>query len=256
MPASELTTIDDVLAELDDIVTVTMSENSPLVIFAFVYHRTTARIAEGIREGTFEDPQRMERFDVDFAKRYIEAFWRHRHGKPVPFAWEIAFRAAGNIEGQQPTIMQHILLGMNAHINLDLGVTAAEVVPAGQIQALKNDFMIVNTKLEELIDEMQERIGRVSPLMFLLDLIGERNDEAVINFSIRRARDFAWTVAQTLAHAEEGEKEHIIREVDEQITGLAKSVLAPPGVLLPNVLSVIRRFEVKDNREIIERVRA
>lgn len=255
MPASELTTIDDVLAELDDIVTVTMSENSPLVIFAFVYHRTTARIAEGIREGTFEDPQRMERFDVDFAKRYIEAFWRHRHGKPVPFSWEIAFQAAKS-SGHQPVIMQHLLLGVNAHINLDLGVVAAETVPGGHINMLKKDFMTVNRLLEELIEEMQERIGRVSPLMFLLDWIGERNDEAVINFSIRRARDFAWTVAQTLAHAEEGEKEHIIREVDEQITGLAKSVLAPPGVLLPNVLSVIRRFEVKDNREIIERVRA
>lgn len=251
----ELTTINDVLKELDDIIDITVREDSSLVIFAFVYRRTTVKIAEGIEKELFEDARRMERFDVDFAKRYIQAFWRHRHEKPVPFAWEIAFHAAENIEGQEPTIMQHLLLGMNAHINLDLGVTAAETVPAGQIKAFKKDFMMINTLLAELIDEMQHRIARVSPLMFLLDWIGERNDEAVINFSISKARSFAWSVACTLAHAEEGEKEHIIREVDEQIAGLAKSVVAPPGFLLPNILRVIRRFEVKDSSEIIKRLR-
>lgn len=252
---AELTTIDGVLEELDDIIETTVEEGSPLVIFAFVYRRTTARIAEGIAEGTFEDPERMERFDVDFAAKYIRAFWRYRHEKPVPLVWKIAFHVAEDPSGTKPIILQNLLLGMNAHINLDLGIAAAETAPAEQIQTLKKDFMTVNNLLEELIDEMQERICRASPLLFLLDWIGKQNDEDIINFSLRRARDFAWGAAVTLAHADDEEKEHIIREMDEQIAKVAKRVLDPPGFLLPKVLGLIRRFEDKDIRVIVDKLR-
>lgn len=252
---TDITTIDGVLKELDHIIDTAATEGSPLAIFAFVYRQTTAKIAEGIEKGQFEDARRMERFDVDFAKRYIQAFWRFRHDKPVPFAWKIAFHAAENQENKKPTILQHLLLGMNAHINLDLGISAAETVPGGQIQLLKKDFMMVNTLLAELTDEMQLRIGRMSPLMFLLDWIGERHDETAINFSMRKARDFAWNVAVVLSQADEEDKDHIIREVDEQVAGLGKKVLDPPGFLLPNVINLIRMFEEKDPQTIIEKLK-
>lgn len=252
---AELTTIDGVLDELDDIIETTVEEGSPLAIFAYVYRRTTARIAKGIAEGAFEDPERMERFDVDFAKKYIRAFWRYRHDKPVPLVWKIAFRVAEDPDGRNPIILQHLMLGMNAHINLDLGIAAAETVPGGQIPSLKKDFMTVNNLLEELIDEMQLRISRASPLLFLLDWIGERNDEDIINFSLRRARDFAWNAAVTLAHADEDEKDHIIREMDDQIVKVAKRVVEPPGFLLPKVLGLIRMFEDKNIQVIIDKLR-
>lgn len=252
---SEITTIDEVLDELDDIIGTTVDEENPLAIFAFVYRRTTAKIAEGIEKGKFEDSQRMERFDIDFAKKYIRAFWGYWHDKPVPFVWKIAFDAAVNPDDREPVILQHLLLGMNAHINLDLGIAAAETVPDGQIQPLKNDFMMVNTLLEELINEMQERISRASPLLFLIDWVGKQSDEAVVNFSIRRARDFAWNSAVTLSHAEEDEKEHIIREMDQHIAKVAKKVLDPPRFLLPKVLNLIRMFEEKDIRLVIDKLK-
>ncbi len=249
MSKQNLTTIDDVLQELDDIVEITIEEDSPLGIFAWVYRRTTAKIAEGIENGRFEDPVKMERFDVEFARFYIEAFWQHREGDPVSFSWEVAFNAAKNREA---IIIQHLLLGMNAHINLDLGVAAAEVAPGNQIEELRHDFMLVNTLLAELVDEIQQRISRVSPLMFLLDLIGERTDETIVNFSIEKARGYAWDFAQNLAHAEQEEREDLILEVDEEISSLGNVVAHPPGFLLPKVLSVIRFFEEKDIRQLIE----
>jgi len=252
---SEITTIDGVLDELDDIIKTTVEEDSPLAIFAFVYRRTTAKIAEGIAQGQFEDARRMERFDVDFAKKYIRAFWGYRHDQPVSLVWKIAFDAAVDPGGRKPIILQHLLLGMNAHINLDLGIAAAETVPDGQIQSLKKDFMTVNTLLEELIDEMQVRISRASPLLFLIDWVGNQSDEAVVNFSIRRARDFAWNAAVTLAHADEQEKEHIIREMDEHIAKVAKKVVDPPGFLLPHTLKLIRTFEEKEIPEIIDKLK-
>jgi len=252
---SEITTIGGVLDELDDIIEITVDEGSQLAIFAFVYRRTTAKIAEGIERGQFEDARRMERFDVDFAKKYIRAFWGYRHDKPVSLVWKIAFDAAVDPGGRKPVILQHLLLGMNAHINLDLGIAAAETVPDGQIQPLKKDFMMVNTLLEQLINEMQERISRASPLLFLIDWIGKQSDEAIVNFSIRKARDFAWNAAVTLANADDQEKEYIIREMDEHIAKVAKKIVAPPGFLLPNVLSLIRTFEEKEIRVIIDKLK-
>jgi len=255
MPESELTTIDDVLAELDAIIELTVEEDSPLGIFAYVYRRTTAKIAEGLDQGRFEDAGRMEQFDVAFARLYINSFHRYRREESVAGAWEVAFRVAGN-EEQDTIIMQHLLLGMNAHINLDLGVAAAEIASGSEIQSLEHDFMLVNTLLAELVDEIQQRIARVSPLMFLLDWIGKRSDEGAVNFSIEKARGYAWKFARKLAFAESGERIGMIRKTDQEIIDLGNLVAQPPGFLLPKVLSIIHFFEVKNVGKIIQRLRA
>ncbi|MFH5830992.1 DUF5995 family protein [Halalkalibaculum sp. DA384] len=249
MPHTDITTIDEVLTELDNIIDATLGEGSPLGIFACVYRHTTAKIARGIEENRFENATRMEHFDVAFARLYIDAFWRHRDGEPVSFSWEVAFEAA---ENREVIIMQHLLLGMNAHINLDLGIAASEVAPGDEIYGLEGDFMMINTLLAELVDEMQQRISRVSPLMFLLDWIGKRNDEAVVNFSIAKARDFAWKFARNLAQAEEEARDQLIRRVDDQISSLGNLVAYPPGFLLPRVLSLIHYFEEKNMQKAIE----
>lgn len=253
----EITTIDEVLAELDGIVETTLQENSPLGIFAWVYRRTTAEIARGIGEGRFEDGARMEHFDVVFARKYIHAFWNYRNNATVPGAWQVAFEAADSDAGSTDLIiMQHLLLGMNAHINLDLGMAAAEVAPADDIELLKKDFLAVNGVLASLIDELQHRITHVSPLMFLLDWMGKRDDEAVINFSISKARACAWELALKLAGAgPDEEKEQIIQQTDRRITNLGKVVADPPGFLLDQCLSVIRFFEEKDTRNAIEKLK-
>lgn len=256
-------TIRDVLDELDRIVDTTIRDNSPLGVFAWIYRRTTAKIAEGIREGRFENPARMESFDVDFARRYIDAYWRYRdevrngdgdgEGAQVTGSWRVAFGAAAD---GRATLLQHLLLGMNAHINLDLGIAAAGIAPGGQIDALEADFMLVNDLLAELTDEMQERIGRASPLMFLLDWVGGRDDEAVVNWSIGKARRFAWRFARKLAAAgDPDERDALIARTDAQVAAIGTLVARPPGFLLPKALAFIRRFEEKDTAAVIERIR-
>lgn len=255
MPAPA--TIDEVLAELDNIVDITIEEDCSLGIFAFVYRRTTAGIAEGINNGRFEDGGRMEQFDVHFALRYLKAFWHYRESKPVSYAWKKAFNAAnGSEKNGDPIIMQQLLLGMNAHINLDLGISAAAIAPGDSIESLRNDFMTVNLLLAELVDEIQERIARISPMMFLLDWIGKNNDEAVVNFSMEKARSFAWNFARILAYADDDQQcNRIISRVDKQVTNLGSIVAEPPGFLLPRFIRLIRRFEEKDTRTVIEMLR-
>src|SRR5680860_1066517 len=42
-------------------------------LFTVVYRAVADRVREGIREGRFDDCERLERFDVIFARRYLDA---------------------------------------------------------------------------------------------------------------------------------------------------------------------------------------
>jgi len=80
---------------------------------------------------------------------------------------------------------------MSGWINLDLGIVTASFQFGMKILEMKNDFLKVNLILNSLINEMQERIAKVSRLMLVLDWLGENTDKQIINFSMVRAREQA-----------------------------------------------------------------
>jgi len=244
------TTIDEVLQKLDAIIAESVENNDHLGYFAYVYRRTTAQIGQAIIERKFEDNERMEKFDVLFANKYLDAYRDYHDGLPICRSWAEAFQA----KKEKLTILQHIILGMNAHINYDLGMAAAEFTTGQRIDSMKNDFMRVNDVLASLVDELQVKVGRVSKLMFLLDWIGKRTDEEVMNFSMEKARKQAWNFAVTLSVTEGQEKDATIKEVDGIIGNLGEIVKHPPGKLLPFTLKIISRFEEKNVRKIIAKL--
>jgi hypothetical protein len=69
----------------------------------------------------------MERLDVTFTGHYFAAldgyFHPGRYPKP-PRSWVATFDAASRPE---PINLQHMLVGINAHIDLDLGIAAQSV---------------------------------------------------------------------------------------------------------------------------------
>lgn len=242
--------IDEVLEELDLIIEKSVPENNYLGIFAYIYRRTTAQIKIAIENKNFENNERMQKFDVAFANFYLTAYQNYFDGREVSKAWKAAFDA----RNEKLAIMQHLLMGMNAHINLDLGVAASEVTKATEIQQLKNDFMKVNEILASLVDEMQTKIGRVSPLMFLLDWIGRRTDEKIINFSMDKAREFSWQNACELAAMNENDKEEKISKMDGFVTNLTEIIRDPDSLFLKLVIRFIRIFEVKNLKRMIEKL--
>ncbi|MBL7713183.1 MAG: hypothetical protein JNL13_11980, partial [Chitinophagaceae bacterium] len=109
--------IDEVIAELDQVIAACLRTGSRAGYFACLYRKMTLAVKQGIAKGLFEDGQRMERFDVHFANRYLAAYRQYSSGEACTNAWCRAFEAGA----QAHTVIQHLLLGMNAHINLDLG---------------------------------------------------------------------------------------------------------------------------------------
>lgn len=57
----------------------------------------------------------------------------------------------------RPLILQHLLLGINAHINLDLGIAAAQTSPGDDLPDLRNDFVEINRVLVRQVDGIRER---------------------------------------------------------------------------------------------------
>jgi len=82
-------------------------------------------VKEGIAAGRFDDGPRMERLDVTFANRYLEALNRFRRGESPTPCWLLSFEAAAT---WPPIVLQHLLLGMNAHINFDLAQSLLAVI--------------------------------------------------------------------------------------------------------------------------------
>jgi Family of unknown function (DUF5995) len=86
--------------------------------FHATYLRTTRAVARALAAGAFADAVWVERWDVAFADLYLDVLDAARRGEPVPRPWAVAFSAAASGGGLHE--VQHVLLGMNAHINYDL----------------------------------------------------------------------------------------------------------------------------------------
>ena len=241
-------TIDGVIERLGDVVQEARREGSRFGYFAALYRRVTLGVKEGVASGRFEDGPRMERFDIIFANRYLDALDRWRNSGEPNGCWATAFRAT---ESRWPLVIQHLLLGMNAHINLDLGIAAAETCPGEQLPQLKSDFDEINRVLYDMVDDVQERIAVVSPWMGILDRTGGRADEAIVNFSLIKARDAAWAFNERLASDEGGRRERYIERVDRFAGWLGRRVRRPGPIIGVGAL-LARTRESKDVREIID----
>lgn len=245
--------IDGVLAELDGIVEVCRRRGTSDGYFAVLYRRVTAEVKARIVRGEFEDGIRMQRLDVVFANRYLDAWAARERGEPVTDSWEVALGCSRSF---WPVVLQHLLLGMNAHINLDLGIAAAAVAPGSEIHGLKGDFEAINRILEELTDDVQNRLAEIWPAMRWLDRTGGEVDEAILNFSMRRAREHAWSVAQALAGTRDADaREGLVKSTDSAIARLGRKV-RNPGLRLGVILGVVRlreRGSVADKLDILGR---
>jgi Family of unknown function (DUF5995) len=241
-------TIDEVIERLDQIIGWTEAEGSRIGYFAALYRGVTDGVREGIATGRFQDRARMERFIVAFANRYVDALRVYRTGQRPSRAWSFAFESA---RGTRPVILQHLLLGINAHINLDLGVAAAEVSKDGELDDLRQDFLTVNDILSSRMNVVRAQIARVSPLIHLLGQIDPTADRAVINFSIERARDQAWTVAELLACLHQDAWPDRIDVLDRSTTALGRLVRDPPGRVLSSGLGLIRLSETRSVGSVI-----
>ncbi|WP_055716265.1 DUF5995 family protein [Streptomyces torulosus] len=234
--------IDEVVDGLAEVVRDARRAGDRIGYFAALYRQVTVEVRTAIHQGQFDDGARMDQFDTHFGNRYFEAYDAWRADRSGPRCWREAF---GLLDDSDTVIVQHLLLGVNAHINLDLAVAAARTCPGASIHALRRDFLLINDILGRVVLEVQDSIDALSPLLSLLDRIGARSDERILDFSIRRSREEAWHNAVLLAGQTEEEQAETIERLDVRAAVLARLIARPGGLVRP-ALELIRATESDD----------
>lgn len=234
-----INTIDDVIATLEFIIQESETNNSTQGYFAALYLKVTRQVKAGIIAGDFQDNGRMEQLDVIFAKRYIDAYFDHQQGKTISQSWQAAFLLA---EDYWAVVLQHLLSGMNAHISLDLGIAAAEVMKGQDIQQLHGDFKQINTLLAGLVDQVQQELAVIWPKLHWILRKTKRTNKFLTDFSMEVARDGAWRFAQKLAQTPD---ERWLTEMENRDDRVARNnkLIIQPGWLMSLALKVIRLGE-------------
>lgn len=189
------TNIDEVISELDVIVAKCLAENNKMGLFAALYRKVTLRVKEGIAAGRFNDGERMERLDVVFANRYLEAYDAYNTGNSMTSSWRITFNAAKN---PNLFIIQHLFAGMNSHISLDLGIATAKTVGGLPLSDIERDFNEINKILSDMIDDVQKALEKTSIMMLALDWLVGKADEKLAQFSLELFRKRAWDITNHL----------------------------------------------------------
>ena len=223
--------------------------------FAAMYARVTDRVQGAIADGRFGDGARMARFARTFADWYVGP----RHGtRALPDCWKAADDVS---DDRRLLIVQHLLLGMNAHVNHDLPQVVVELAGAGQpdgaadepsldgsLDDLRPDFDAINDILAATQPEILRDLGRVAGWTQLAVAWGGGR---VFNFSLARARDQAWGSAERLHRAGANDRRADVAELDRLVTVLAHLITrpsAPVSWLLP-----IPRWLEEDDPRLVTR---
>jgi hypothetical protein len=232
-------TIEDVLIRMDQIVTDCKNQQSRIGYFAILYRQVTRRVRDGILAGEFEDNPRMEQLDVHFAKRFLDAYTLWNAGQAPTESWKLVFDTSKN---SGHLVLQHLFLGINAHINLDLGIAASETMSPQALAGIQGDFNRINALLAELVDGVKSNISVISPIFGWLIPLAKGRDELLIDFSIQVARNGAWKYAGEY-HTDANKDFQIINR-DKNISKLAQKLISP-GKFLAFLVKIVSFAEWK-----------
>lgn len=200
--------------------------------FPALYSRVTTDVAAaGI----------AERLAVAFAAYYLRAF---RGEGRVPRCWQASWDVAGD---GNLLIVQHLLLGINAHVNHDLPLAVVEVArEVGNLPSMKADFEAINDVLAATYHDVLRDLDGVARWTSEAAALGGGR---LFNFSLRVARAQAWDAAVRLYPLGEAEAADYRAELDRLVSVLAYLVTRPalPARLL---LPLVRRLEQRDPRTV------
>jgi hypothetical protein len=237
-PFAPASTIGEVIERLDAIIDHSIKTRNRQGYFAALYRRVTAAVKEKIAEKYFDDNSRMEKLDIIFANRYLEAQHQWTNNQSCSKSWELVFKTC---KSWSPLVIQHLFVGMNAHIGLDLGIAAATVQPEN-IESLKDDFDKINVILNELTDVVQDELAEIFPLLKVVDFLAGGIDEKIAGFAMGIARDAAWDVALAYSKLPDDERAAYIDKRDLEVYSFGQKIVSP-GIWINIVVAVFRILE-------------
>ena len=175
---------------------------------------------------SFDAPEFIVRLDVRFACLFFDAL---RDPAELPRAWAPLFEARGRAG---VVALQFALAGMNAHINRDLPVALVETCVERGVELRRGgpehrDFLRVNALLAATEARVKPSL-LTGPLGLADEALG-RLDDVLAMWKVERARDAAWTNAETLwtLRAAPELAEDFLRTLDGLVGFAGRGLLRP-----------------------------
>lgn len=249
-PIVGVATIDQVVDAIQGIVDWSKENQSRLGYFAALYKRITIAIRTAIAEGKFQNGPRLQQLDVVFASRYFAALNGYFHPATYPkpsHAWQVAFDGALQPE---PILIQHMLAGVNAHIDLDLGIAAEQTSPGLQLPSLHDDFNTVNAVLASQVSGVVDEIDELSPVLSDIYDALMQNEIDLITESLKIFRDAAWRFATVLAAEIPPLHPPTILLRDLEVAKFGTLIFFPP----PLIAAVVAVIASRESRDVVHNI--
>lgn len=243
----------EVVDALESVIDWSIRASSRLGYFAALYKRITIAVDTAIQQGAFDDGPRMERFDAAFASRYLDALngFFHPSQFPAPTrSWQRTFDA---VDRADLMILQHMLAGINAHIDLDLGITAQNIAPATKLPTLHHDFNTINAVLASQVNGLVDDINQLSPELAELYQVLAENEIFLINQAVAAMRDSAWRFAILLAVVPRFIRAFIVLARDRKVATQADLIYHPPGII-GLIDATIREIVKSESRDVVRNI--
>jgi hypothetical protein len=244
-PLQPAKTVDDVVRNLDQIIEWAIREDSTIGYFAVLYKRSTVAVRDALNEGEFKDRQLMEHFDVVFAQRYFDALNAYFYPDEydgLTLAWEVVF--VGQELGHS-TMLQHMVAGLNAHIQFDLGIVTAQLVPTA-LQTFEHDFKLINELVASQVRGMLKIVDRLSPTIHSIRWVIPARGKLVARI-LRKFRKSCWFFAIYLSVRPDKVREQTVNQLS-WTAALCAWYLHPPEYwrLTPVLIRTIAKRESRD----------
>jgi hypothetical protein len=221
---------------IDELRSIALAAPDASGYFPAMYARVTEQIAVAASDRAFDDGARMEAFARAFARWYVAP----SSGGPSPDCWRAAFAVR---DDPSLLIVQHLLLGINAHVNHDLPQVVVELSPDdAALASLRTDFDAVNDVLAATMPLVLHSLGTVSRWVNVAAAWGGGR---LFDFSLGVARNQAWTAAVRLHRLDHEGRAADVRELDRLVCVLARMVAAP-GRPASWAVALGRRLETSD----------
>lgn len=186
--------------------------------FAAMYYQVTRSIEDDLDD--FNNPEGMEEFVRIFSARYIDAYFGAVHSK----CWRAAFQAE---DDDRLLIVQHLLLGINAHVNYDLPQAVNDFARQEGLEYLTyGDYRYVNIKLRQAYATILDNLDLASRWANEVAGLG---GGTLFHFSLVKAREVAWNSAELLRKTDKPDE--YLEVLDDWVSGLSYLITLPDGCI-------------------------
>lgn len=226
----------DVIAEMQTTIDGWQATRDHRAIFLTCYQMMTQNMLIAIDNGEFEDGVWVNRLLHDFADYYFNALTAYdTDPQSAPVVWQHAFQSARR---PRTHVLQHLILGVNAHINYDLVYVIYDMLHTEwpqlspeEIAQRYRDHCHVNDVIYRTIDAVQaDVVGEYSAAMNWVDTAFLKLDEWLLHRLICRWREGVWTSATRLMTCTEPDSPAVHRFIEQTAVQRGQAILFERGL--------------------------